>query len=137
MVDERTLEQASDPRAGFGPHFRWLIWWIFAIVWSAALLRPEPVHAAEVTFPEEGVRYVAGKTLHVGAYAVLAVLSSWLPITRPWRWLLLVVLSAHAMGTEFIQQFVPERTGSWRDVGFDHIGLILGVLVSWKWWLRP
>jgi VanZ family protein len=107
------------------------------ILWSIALLRPEPVHAAEATFPEEGTRYLVGKSLHVGAYALLAVLSAWLPVRRRWRWLLLVVLSTHALGTEFFQQFVPERTGSWHDVGLDHIGLVWGILLGWKWWCRP
>jgi VanZ family protein len=107
------------------------------VLWSVALLRPEPVRVAEKTFPEEGMRYFASKSLHVGAYAFLAILSGWLPVRRRWRWLLLVGLSLHGMGTEFFQQFVPKRTASWGDVGFDHIGLVWGILLSWMWWCRP
>jgi hypothetical protein len=34
-----------------------------------------------------------------------------------------------------LQQFV-ERGSSWSDVGLDHIGLLIGLLVSWKLWFR-
>ena len=51
--------------------------------------------------------------------------------------LLLAFLSLHAFGTEFLQQFVPERGPSLVDVGIDHVGLAIGLAASWRWWRRP
>jgi hypothetical protein len=31
---------------------------------------------------------------------------------------------------------VSERHGDLPDVGYDHVGILLGVLASWKWWVR-
>lgn len=78
------------------------------------------------------------KSLHVISYALLAILSGWLRV--PWRsrWLLLVFISAHGFGTELLQNFVVSRHASLRDVALDHLGAVLGLGVSWKWWLeRP
>jgi VanZ family protein len=136
-MDGHAMDETSEPGPRFRPQLRWFVWGVVVVLWSVALLRPEPAHVAAATFPEEGTRYFAAKSLHVGAYAFLAILSAWLPIRRRWRWLLLLALSVHGLGTEFFQQFVPDRTGSWRDVGFDHIGLVWGILLSWKWWCRP
>jgi len=48
---------------------------------------------------------------------------------------LLAFLSLHAAGTEYLQQFVPGRTGLISDVVIDHIGLLLGLALTWKHWL--
>jgi VanZ family protein len=76
------------------------------------------------------------KTLHVSAYALFAVLSAALPVSARRRWLLIVVMSAHAFLTEFGQVFVEDRHPSLRDVGIDHLGMLLGMALSWKWWRR-
>ena len=52
------------------------------------------------------------------------------------RWLLVAFLSLHGMATEYVQTFVPDRYGSWTDVGIDHIGIALGLALSRKWWRR-
>jgi len=115
------------------PGLRWLIWSVFVVLWTIALLTPKPVEIGQEVLPEEA-QFPVGKTLHVGAYAFLVLLSAWLPVSAPGRWLLLLFLSAHACGTEFFQQYVPGRSGSWEDVGFNHVGLCLGIVLSWKWW---
>jgi VanZ family protein len=137
LVDGHSVDKAAEPRPWSGPRLRWLVWGVYVVIWSVALLRPEPAHVSEVVFPEHETRFLAAKSLHVGAYALFAILSAWLPVPRRWRWLLIMLISAHGMATEFFQQFVPDRSASWRDVGFDHVGLVLGVLLSWKWWRRP
>lgn len=116
-----------------GPRLRWLIWGVFLVVWTAALLRPEPVEVGREVMADEA-RFSLGKTLHVTAYAGLAVLSAWQQVSAWVRWGLLAFLSAHAMSTEYFQRFVPPRSGTLLDVGLDHLGLALGVLLSWKWW---
>src|SRR5262245_43531540 len=62
-----------------------------------------------------------GKLGHVCGYAALAALACALP-NRQGPWLgALALLSAHAFLTEFIQTFVPKRTGQLSDVGLDHL----------------
>jgi VanZ family protein len=106
---------------------------VVVVAWTIALLTTEPVHVAEAVLAKP-MLFPASKFLHVSAYALLAVLSGWLQVSFRFRWLLLVFLSLHAVGTEYFQQFVPERFPSLRDVGIDHIGIVLGLAVSWKWW---
>ena len=113
---------------------RWLVWVLYLCAWTAALLTTHPVQLATVVFPETTLRFLAAKLLHVSAYALLAVLSGWLRAPLRYRWLLLAFLPAHALGTEFLQQFVELRTGSWEDVGIDHLGLALGLTLSWRQW---
>jgi VanZ family protein len=109
---------------------------VFVVVWTVALLTTQPVRVAQAVLPPP-VRFPTAKLLHVAAYACLVALSGWLPVPRRLRWLLIVFLSLHALGTEFFQQFVPERTASWRDVAIDHVGMALGLAASWRWWRRP
>jgi VanZ family protein len=78
------------------------------------------------------------KSLHVIAYALLAILSGWLRVPWRFRWLLLVFIFAHGVCTELLQTLVVSRHASLRDVALDHLGAVLGLGLSWKWWLeRP
>jgi VanZ family protein len=72
----------------------------------------------------------------VTAYATFAILSGWLFLPGRWRWLMLAFISLHAFGTEFLQRYVPERGPSLWDVGIDHIGIAIGLVLSSKWWLK-
>jgi VanZ family protein len=116
--------------------FRWPIWSGYAVAWSLALLTPQPVAVCDAVFaPDTG--HLASKTLHISSYAVFTILSAWLRARLPWRWLLLAFLSLHGFLTEYLQHFVPTRTPSWGDVGLDHLGILIGLLVAWKWWRQP
>jgi VanZ family protein len=114
--------------------WRWLAWSLFLLAWTLALLTPQPVQVADAVLPDDAV-FPTSKALHVTAYALLAILTAALPLRHRTRWWLLGLLVLHAAGTEFGQQFVPPRTGSLRDVGLDQVGLVLGVVCTWKWWL--
>ncbi len=116
-----------------GPWLRWLVWLTYTVAWTAALLTPQPVEVADRMLSAD-VAFLSSKGLHIASYAMLAVLSGWLRVPRPSRWLLLGFLSFHALGTEFFQGFVPQRTPSLRDVGLDYLGIILGLAATWKWW---
>ncbi|HKI38407.1 MAG TPA: VanZ family protein [Gemmataceae bacterium] len=112
---------------------RRVVWLGFALLWTAALVTPQPVRVSQAALPEQA-QFPVGKSLHVAAYALLCVLTAWQRFAPRWRPLLLLALSAHAAGTEFVQQFVPLRHGSWEDVALDHVGLYLGVVLAWRWW---
>jgi VanZ family protein len=119
----------------YGPKLRGLIWFVYTATWTTALLTPQPAQIADAVLNRENAFY-ASKTLHVSGYAVLAILTGWLNAPLSWRRLLVCFLSAHALGTEFFQRFVPNRYPSWADVGLDHIGIVLGLILSWGWWAK-
>jgi VanZ family protein len=83
------------------------------------------------------LRTLIGKSLHVGAYALLAVLSGWLRPAPRYRWLLAYLVMAHATATEVAQTTTGYRTGELTDVALDHVGIALGMLCAWRWWCAP
>jgi len=113
--------------------WRWVIWGGCVAVWTLALLTPQPVMLAREVLPPAS-EFPTSKVLHVCTYAFLTILSAWLGVQGPKRWLLVVFLSLHGGLTEYFQTFIPLRTGSLLDVGLDHLGILLGLLLSWKWW---
>ena len=108
-------------------------WWLAVGVWTAGLLTSEPPEIGEELLPLEAYLPVS-KLVHVAAYAFLAFCLPWIA-SRRWRWALLAFLSLHGAGTEYLQQFVPGRFGQISDVLIDHIGLLLGLALTWKHWL--
>src|SRR5262245_51809485 len=108
---------------------RWLLWMVFALGWTAALLLPHPPHPESLdSFPYGN--FLAAKCLHISAYAAWTVLTVSM---RQCRWLLALVLF-HGVATEFLQSFIPSRTGSVSDVALDWFGVGLGLLLGWRWW---
>jgi hypothetical protein len=119
---------------------RWLIWSGFVIAWTVGLEMPVPppeqMPAGEFIVTN---RFLFGKSLHAVAYALMTVLSVWVPMPVRYRWLMMFFLMGHAWGSEMLQEALEpwcHRGGSLGDVGFDVIGIVLGVAVSWKWWTR-
>jgi hypothetical protein len=48
-------------------------------------------------------------------------------------------MMGHAWGTEMLQEALHDycfRGGSLSDIGFDVIGIIVGVGLSWPWWTQ-
>lgn len=129
-----TMAEPSEIIARPGHSIRWLVWIAFATAWTAALLSPQPVELAKRILPEDSL-FSSFKTAHITCYAMMAVLGGWLGVPPAGRWLLLFFLSSHAFGTEFLQQFVPGRTASFFDVFIDHVGLLIGLVLSRKWWM--
>jgi VanZ family protein len=116
--------------------WRWAIWWAAVALWALALLTPQPAEVEQRILPDQA-QFSASKGLHVCAYAFLTLAASWLPTWRGQRWIPLAVLSLHGCGTEFFQQFVPARHGCLEDVGIDHVGIALGLLLTLVRWRRP
>ena len=114
---------------------RWILWFLYVAAWSAALLTPHPAMIAGSVIPDDTLRFITAKSLHVGAYFMLTVLTAWQRVPRPWMWLLLAFPTLHALASEGLQNFIPLRTGTWSDVAIDHVGIALGLIVTWKWWL--
>ena len=83
---------------------------------------------------------VSDTVLHMGGYAVLALLT--LRATAAGRWsgvtlraltLAFAITTVHGMTVEVEQMFVPSRFAEWRDVGNDAIGALAGLCAAWAW----
>ena len=119
---------------------RWLIWGVYAVLWTAALELPTP--EPEVLPGGETIisyKRLFAKSVHVSAYALFAVLSAWMPVPARYRWIMMFILMLHAWGTEMLQEMLVDyfnRGGALSDVAFDVLGIVIGVAISWKWWTR-
>lgn len=95
-------------------------------LWTWKLLEPNPVPPSLALGDWQ---FWAAKALHVGVYAFLTLLAVTLPVPRHWRWFFVGLLALHGAATEIGQTFVPNRSGSVRDVLIDWLGIGLSVLV--------
>src|SRR5262245_64698327 len=131
------MSEAGAKRGGVGAGWRWVIWAAYVAAWTAALLSrvPEGDWGAIGSGEERiDLKNLFGKTVHVSAYAVLAGLTGWLRVSSRRRWLLLFFVMAHGTATELLQLHATSyRTGCLEDVALDHLGVALGLLVTWKW----
>lgn len=115
-----------------------IIWLVYTLLWTIGLVLPGS--ATEIEPLDKlltGYRFAAAKSLHVCAYAVMTMLSARLPVPARFRWMLVFFLMAHATVTELLQEkFIPMRSGELDDVGFDQLGITVGILITWKRWVR-
>ena len=112
------------------------VWALCVAGWTVSLLVPLPKVDLPDDHPLMVTKFVVSKVLHVTVYAALAVLTGWLRAPARARLLLLFFLMAHAAVTEHLQTYIPRRTGSARDVCVDHLGVLAGLALSWRWWAR-
>lgn len=100
-------------------------------VWTYLLLEPKPVPDVILEgigwFDWEMLHFLLAKTLHLTAYAILAIIGGPL-LSRPRRWLIFAGLILHGIGTEIGQMYVPNRFGCVRDMVIDAVGVSLGAL---------
>lgn len=115
------------------PRVWWTLWVLYVVAWTTALLAVFPVQARNAVLRED-YWFSSSKALHVTGYAVLVLLTSRLPGLTTRR-LLLAFAVLHAPLTEVLQEFTG-RTCSLMDVGFDLVGVTLGVLLTWRRWAR-
>jgi VanZ family protein len=126
-----TISQWRATTMGTGTN--WSVWLACLAVWTVGLLTPEPVQVGQEVLPA-GTAFPLAKTLHVSAYAGLTLLAAWLRLPLRRRWLLPAALGLHGAATEWLQNFVPPRDGSLRDVALDVAGITLGLLFTRRWW---
>ena len=115
----------------------WACWWLILVLWTIGLLRPEPIQLQHhLISPSLG--WITAKGLHLGVYALFALFASLLPSSPSLKLFCFIILMVHAFATEFLQQWVKERTGSLSDVAIDLLGVTLGLGV-WKLtcWFGP
>jgi hypothetical protein len=115
----------------------WALWWLALAVWTAMLVTSQGAQAVTAVVPDQDMGFWVSKVGHVGGYTVLSVLAGCLPVRFIWKLFWWSFLVLHAAGTEFVQysQIISDdRHGSWRDVGLDVCGIILGwlLLLAWK-----
>jgi VanZ family protein len=99
--------------------------------WTVALLSPVPQESAEKVLGSQFGIFVFAKTVHVTAYAILAVLGgSAVFLGRSWVWIF-PALVLHGAVTEYFQQFVG-RGSRIGDIALDALGVALGALIVWS-----
>ena len=102
---------------------------IVLVLWTWKLLEPSPVpDEIKEGLARFGLQFAAAKSLHLVVYAILTILAITLPIPRRWGYFLVGLLVWHGVATEIGQRFVPNRTGSIRDVFIDWCGIALGTM---------
>jgi VanZ family protein len=114
------------------PYFRILHAIVLAaslVLWTGALLDPNPVPPR--LQPEEWLKYFLAKSLHVCGYGWCTILGLLLFPALTHRIIFVSVMVWHAIATEIIQSYIPTRTGTPHDVGFDCAGITLACLVVW------
>ena len=102
-------------------------------LWTWKLVSPVPVPEELRARLNADQALLIAKALHLSGYALLAVLAGTLPAPRRWRVGLVLMLFAHGVATEFIQTYVPNRTGKASDVLIDWNGVALGAVAAQLW----
>ncbi|MBI2012814.1 VanZ family protein [Candidatus Curtissbacteria bacterium] len=106
--------------------------WLAVILWAAvifALSSIEQIKVSEFFLWD----FIVKKTAHVGEYAILFAL-----IFRATRknWVLTFLLTmGYAVTDEYHQSFVPGRSATFLDLGFDASGVNIASYIIWK--LKP
>jgi VanZ family protein len=104
--------------------------WLPVVVWAAVIFALSAVPNLNSGL---GVwDLILRKLAHAGEFAVLAVLLL-RALARPW--LALAVAALYAASDELHQHFVRGRVGAARDVAFDVVGAVAG-LVAYSWLRR-
>jgi VanZ family protein len=108
--------------------------WAPVLAYMAAIFYLSGLQTAPL--PED----VSDKTAHLGAYAVLAVLSvravaGGLPCRVTWRiaWLGLAIAGGYGIFDEIHQSFVPGRSASIADWYADVTGAVIAIGACWLW----
>lgn len=99
------------------------------VLWTAALLDPNPVPPR--LQPGEWLKFFLAKSLHVCGYFWCSMLGLLLFKSLTHRIIFTAFMVWHAITTEIIQSYIPTRTGTPHDVGFDCLGITLACLVVW------
>lgn len=118
-------------------HKRHILSWLAVLIWMGLIYYLSSVPSLHSGLPSMW-DLVLRKGAHIIEYFVLTVLV-WNAL-RHWHiWrvvslqLATVIALIYAMIDEYHQSFVLGRSGNWNDVGIDAIGIVLALVVVWKW----
>jgi VanZ family protein len=130
-----------------------LLWMTVIFLASTKLGRPEnseaiidPILSWLGVANVDQVHIVVRKMGHVVEYSIFGFLLAYFCLSSPWqllhrRWFAASLIAAfvYACSDEFHQLFVPERTGSLRDVMIDTASatLALCLVATARWLLKP
>ncbi len=136
MTDQVRPEAGITPLAGW----RWAGWLVALAGYTYLLVVPSdwlPPWLRVTVGQKITDEFTLGKLAHAAVYALLTLATFVLPVGRTGWWVCVAVLSAHGLGTEYVQTFTG-RTGRWMDVLIDHIGIASGLLLGGlgHWLLR-
>lgn len=113
-----------------------IVGWLLSLyVFTDRLIDPSPV--PEDLKPDPSIMLIIAKIVHLLGYAWCTFWGLWLWQNLNWRIWFATFMIAHGILTELIQSYIPTRTGSWRDVGIDTVGVFLGVFLIWVWHQFP
>jgi VanZ family protein len=120
------------------PRIRLSIWFVGFAIWTYLLVVPVDWLPAFLRGTGPSTWFSFGKLGHAMAFATLTALVPLAASSFRGRLAMWGLLSFHAFLTEFIQTFVPTRTGQWMDVGIDHFGILMGfaLLAGLRSWQR-
>jgi VanZ family protein len=99
-------------------------------IFTTMLLVPRPLPEKVTKSLDLDLQYILNKAAHMGGYAYLAITGFLLPRVTIWRWVMVGGVLLHGIATEIGQTFVPNRSGSVRDVLIDWTGVFMGVGVG-------
>jgi len=114
----------------------WLTLFLLVLAgWTWKLLEPNPLPPVvkELVSWSDWFAFALAKCLHAGVYAILAILGRGAVSTPAARVGVVWFLLLHGGLTELGQTFVPNRHGTWKDVGLDAVGTLLGAWFSRRW----
>ena len=111
-------------------------WWIALLCWMGLIfLASSSLFAWQMSAEgtEElfgSLNYWVRKSAHMGVYAVLMYLwfrSLWTDSKRFWPCLVWSVVFSvlYGISDEYHQDWIPERSGKWSDVGWDTVGVMM------------
>jgi VanZ family protein len=115
-----------------GRQLTWAVWLLALAGYTYLLVVPNewlPPWLRTTVGTPITTEFTLGKLAHAMSYATLTAATFLLPVGWP-AWAICVAgLSLHGMGTEFVQTFTG-RHGCWADVGTDHVGIVVGLLLG-------
>ena len=122
-----TSHHPQPPAPPRSPRLRWLLLLLAAAITFLALV-PAPPRQLDLGWD---------KLNHLAAFAALGLCAmfGWRN-SRAARFSVLLALLAFGGAIELVQLRIPNRSGTWTDLGADAIGIGLGALLALLWLRR-
>jgi len=106
-----------------------IINWLLVVLWAIVIFTFSSIgqiKVAEFFFWD----FILKKSAHITEYAILFILI--FRATGKNYALTFILTLLYAVSDEFHQSFVPGRTTSFLDIGYDSVGAFIGAYLLWK-----